>query len=441
MSNPFTKQRLQFSLSLLIILILFGCTASPNSTADVGLAAMDTYIDPEIVGNERTVMRRILAALPDYARQDVVHLNDDGTLYTNRKANKGKGTVIRKEGNSDVWIDQAGNPYPLPMPTSEPRPSIAEDSSIETQAYVTPQCKLDGTGIEFRMHSKPGKLNASVPAFGGADVDVFVPSKASGELYVEDPSGYGCRNDKQASYGETPYVYLGGWGGVSANSRVDAGLQLNCPTATTGSYSDYTAALFFSKQIGTSSFMAVNDDPANGFKTGQTLLLRYYVRGTKPSTDPVGNQAILVVYAQGFNADGTKYQSKTITTNNNGWDLFGRHNILSLSASVAQTPRKFTVNGDPDYWVSAAPNPISKFGGIKFSNLRLTTSTPYIDDLIAVAISWNSYSYSDPLTDTAAKNGICRMPSNNTSSVDPIEVTGTSTATATGITVNLLVKK
>ncbi len=310
MSKRFTKQRLQFTLALLIILILFGCSQSPGSPANVALAAMDAYIDPEIVGKERTEMRRILAALPEYARQDVIHLNDDGTLYTNRKANKGKGKVLTKEGNSDVWADQSGNPYPIPMPSSEsnPLPSLESNpssSGIQTQVLanpVTPQCKLNGTGIEFRMDSKPGGPGGHSTAasidIGGADVRVFVPSKASGDILVDDPTGYydtklkqyvnfGCKRDIQKDnsatstviegYGETPYVYLGGWGGDNANSRVDAGLQFNCPTATTGSYSGYTAALFFSKQnpAKPTEFIAVNADRSTGFLTPNLIELGF----------------------------------------------------------------------------------------------------------------------------------------------------------------------
>jgi hypothetical protein len=429
------NRKVLFGLFLMFVFLLSSCDNSTNMTLD--LSAMDAYIDPEIQGKEREVMREILNALPENARADVVHLNDDGTLYTNRVANKGKGKVIKKEGNSNVWMDQAGNPYPLSLPTPQPSPFAQPSGEIEAQAYVTPQCKLDGTGIEFRMHSQPGKKTSSVPALGGAEVDVFAPSKASGKILVEDPSGFGCTNDRQSAYGETAYVYLGGWGGVSMDSRVDAGLQFNCATATTGSYSDYTLALFFSYQTGPTSFMAVNDAFANRFKAGQKLVLTYQVSGTNTSTNPVGNQTILYVRAYGLPATGgTLKVAKTITTSNNGWDLSGQHNILSLSASVAQTPQKSA----GDYWVSAAPNPLSKFGGITFSSLELLGPRQYTDSFYNF-YSWNSYSYSDPLTDTAARNGICRAPSANTTSIDPIEVSGSSTATTTGITVDLLVKK
>jgi hypothetical protein len=428
------NRKVLFGLFLMFVLLLSSCSKSPDLTLD--LSAMDAYIDPEIQGKEREAMREILNALPENARADVVHLNDDGTLYTNRIVNKGKGKVIKKEGKSDVWMDQAGHPYSLALPT--PKPNPAESAfEIETQTIVTPLCRLDGSGIEFTMHSQPGQYTSSVPALGGAELNVFAPSKASGKVLVEDPSGYGCTNDRQSAYGETAYVYLGGWGGVSADSRVDAGLQFNCATAATGTYSDYTLALFFSYQTGPTSFMAVNDAFANRFKAGQTLKLTYQVSGTKPSTNPAGNQTMLYVNAYGTPATGgTQRVSKTITIIYNGWDLNGTHNIVSLSASVAQTPRKAA----GDYWVSAAPNPLSKFGGITFSNLNLLGPRQYTNSLYNF-YSWNSYSYSDPLTDTAARNGICRAPSTNTSGIDPIEVTGTSTATTTGITVDLIVKK
>jgi hypothetical protein len=183
--------------------------------------------------------------------------------------------------------------------------------------------------------------------------------------------------------------------------------------------------------------MGVFDVFANRFKAGQTLNLTYQLSGSNDSTNPVGNQILHFVNAYGIPATGgTQKVSRTITTPNNGWDINGQHNILSLSASVAQTPRKSV----GDYWVSAPPNPLSKFGGIVFSNLTLRGPRPYTNSLYGY-YSWNGYSYSDPLTDSAIRNGICKVPSTNTSSIDPIEVTGSSTATTTGITVDLLVKK
>jgi hypothetical protein len=56
--------------------------------------------------------------------------------------------------------------------------------------------------------------------------------------------------------------------------------------------------------------------------------------------------------------------------------------------------------------------------------------------------NWNGYSLSDPLTGV---NSICRIPSTNTSGIDPIEVITTSpysssTASSAGIRVDLTVK-
>ncbi len=131
---------------------------------------------------------------------------------------------------------------------------------------------------------------------------------------------------------------------------------------------------------------------------------------------------------------GTQKVTRTLTTPHNGWNPDGRYNIISLSTSIAQTPKKI-VNEVPSYWVSASPNPKSKFFA-DFTNLKLHSS----GDLYAT-YPWNGYSYSDPYTDTAARNGICRMPSNNTSAIDPIEISGTSPASSsTGLTVDLLVK-
>jgi hypothetical protein len=132
------NRKVLFGLFLVFVFLLSSCDNSTDTTLD--LSAMDAYIDPEIQGKEREVMREILNALPENARADVVHLNDDGTLYTNRIVNKGKGKVIKKEGNSDVWTDQAGNPYTLALPTPKPSPLVINQPSfeIQPQAAVTP---------------------------------------------------------------------------------------------------------------------------------------------------------------------------------------------------------------------------------------------------------------------------------------------------------------
>jgi hypothetical protein len=172
-------------------------------------------------------MLEILAALPEEAREDVVHLNEDGTVYTNRVANKGNTTILHKDEETGTWLDQNGDIYPLALPSQSPNPLAVEEPveeveeaveeapaiTIEPLAVVTPLCRLDGSGIEFRMHTKPGGSSSSVPPLTGSRVKVTVPSKASGNILVNDPSGYGCTRDLQQPLGETPYVYLGGWGG------------------------------------------------------------------------------------------------------------------------------------------------------------------------------------------------------------------------------------
>lgn len=389
MSKPFTKQRLQFSLSLLIILILFGCTApnNPANNTDIDLAAMDAYIDPEIPENERNVMRGILNGLPEYARQDVIHVDDDGTVYTNRMANKGAITILHPTEKGD-WVDQDGQLYPIGIPDLDARPGNLSQNSVKSQIAVTPRCELDGSGIEFRMSTRPGS-NAmanpapTFPSLVGGEVKIYIPSKGA-NTRIEDPSGHGCLHDAQSSYGETPYVYLGGWGGLNGNSRIDAGLQINCAYSTTGTYSNFTPALFFSKQKVDGTFTAVNDRWENRFRAGQTIQLTFY---TTIGAVSGSITRFFIVTASGIPATGgSQIVYKTLTTPDNGWSITGSDNIISLSASIAQTPHA----AKGDYHVSVPPNPLSKFWGIKFSDLKVISS-PFASPNWR-RYAWNGYS-------------------------------------------------
>lgn len=140
-------------------------------------------------------------------------------------------------------------------------------SGGQTQASIQ-HSNLDGTGLEFRMQTKAGDSSASVPKLTGSSVKVIVPSRfplrpdPNNKLTVDDPSGFSCTSDINQLLGETPYVYLGGWGGLydpstMPKTRVDAGLQFNCPLNLDPSnpFSDYTPALFFKKE----ALAAIND--------------------------------------------------------------------------------------------------------------------------------------------------------------------------------------
>ena len=437
----YNNHKILFGLSFLFIVVLFGCNKSEEQNLEqLNLNILEAYIDPEIQGVERAFMLEILAALPEDAREDVVHY-EEGIYYTNRIANKGNITLIHKEEGSDTWLDQDGNVYPIALPSQAARP--AEEPVIETLGAVTPLCRLDGTGIQFRMHTKPGGSSSSMPQLGGTSVKVTIPSRASGNLLVDDPTGYRkpngdfipyhCKYDVKKDnpdtqvvepYGETPYVYLGGWGGSHPDSRVDAGLQFNCPTDPSGSFSEYTTALFFRQE----RFGAINDGRPNSFASGQQLDLKF--RMTAKTHDygsgGAGLIALLSITATGLSSSGT-LQTKTISTTDPGWQFFGYDNIHSLNASIAQTPNA----GSGNYYRSN-----SFFRAIKISNLKIIE--PYYGN----EYSWNGYSLSDPYTGT---NGICKAPSTTTSGTDPIEIITSSpyssnAASSAGIRVDLRAK-
>jgi hypothetical protein len=477
------RSKVLYSLSILFIFILFGCKSSEDVRPQVSIPVspeLEGYIDPEIQGEEREFMLQILAALPEDAWDDVVHLNEDGTIYTNRVANKGQITVVQKDEVTGEWLDQNSNPYPLALPSQTPQPIIEEPIDkepideppairIEPLAAVTPRCgvglpgtadwgKPDGTGIEFRMHTKPGGSSATVPPLVGSSVRGYVPSKASGNLLVDDPTGYrdssgyhpfGCTHDVRQDnpstqavepYGETPYVYLGGWG--DSGERVDAGLQFNCATTNTTNpadpeypYRDYTLALFFLGE----SFGAINDIRANRFASGQWIDLKFTASSALVSINgTITHSGILRITATGLDVTRTTMQTKTITVLDNSWDSYGIDNIFSLSASVAQTPRAATGT----YYVSSITQK-SIFKGIILSNLKVIKPQSCGCLPPFATVNWNGYNLTDPLT---GSNGICRVPYAYTGTgLHPIQIItsspySTSAASTAGIRVDLTVK-
>jgi hypothetical protein len=64
---------------------------------------MDTWIDSEIQGHEREVMREVLKTLPVGGYENVTYLDKDRKIYSNRV--NGRGVIARPVGNGLYTYD------------------------------------------------------------------------------------------------------------------------------------------------------------------------------------------------------------------------------------------------------------------------------------------------------------------------------------------------
>ncbi len=240
----------------------YACAGSTQLSTELEL-----HIDPRIQGIERKAITEVMQYVPEQYRDDeVLFLNDDGTLYSNKP--------------------EFRNQYMVKV----------EKSSVETPEVTTRStaCTPSPTGLIRRLKTKPG-----LPVGPASATARFAYSSSSVFLPVS--------SDVKKKSDESAFVYLGG----SAPSEVDAGLAL-LPGV------DYWQ-LWLGKPGET--VYSINR-PTGTFAAGSQVLLEFIVNTNIVEIrytglrigDTVSRTTSLFKPVAGYRADGWKNALKRLTT-------------------------------------------------------------------------------------------------------------------------------
>ncbi|KFI34307.1 hypothetical protein HY00_03915, partial [Peptococcaceae bacterium SCADC1_2_3] len=217
-----------FTLSLLATLMLAVPIAGANLSSisqteeNINISG-DLNIDPNIQGEEREVIEKIMRTLDPEDRENVIYISDSGKVYANKPELK-SGVEPLKHVRDNVYQDSKGNQYAFP------------DETIK-----------GGTGPFRRVMSKEGTTQNTY-AWTSAYVHI---GKHPNDVY------------EKSGTNDTAYVYTGGKG--STGVEVDAGLQ-HSPT-----YDNWA----WVTKVGTNP--PYSPPEFTRFKSDQDVFLKFYV--------------------------------------------------------------------------------------------------------------------------------------------------------------------
>jgi hypothetical protein len=267
---------------------------------------MNKYIDASIQGQERDIMRAVLASLLPQQRANVIFRAPDGATYTNRERLKGTIVPINTHGMINIQSDAGGQSTSV-VSTSTSLPQFTPSFNLSPQqiepqqvigddvgGYPQPidhilqeaggpagQCRVDnggeeGAGGAFWMGAT--KAGQDIPGLGAIrylSADVYLPH-LDPNVFEKDNS---CDPAETTPNEEVPMFFGGFFGsvpnqaynGITYGYRYEAGLQWECEPANSHGISDAYAMIFNAEGIG---------DDGKGFfrfKPDQTVRVEYFI--------------------------------------------------------------------------------------------------------------------------------------------------------------------
>lgn len=164
---------------------------------------VDSHIDSDVVGQDRSVIKSVMLSEPQYARENVVFVDQSGRIYSNHRA-MAAATHIAKPvpGQPALLTDESGHTFAAPPATEKPR-ATGGSSGTRSPLYGQPPATTS-TGPYRRVYSDP-------ETWWSGGMHVVFPNPATNDNSV-------------GPYGDIGYMYSGGFSSSGADGA-DAGLQ------------------------------------------------------------------------------------------------------------------------------------------------------------------------------------------------------------------------
>ena len=321
------KSILSFILAFVMCLgLAVPAWAAEKVTEEAVLQAMDQYIDEDIFGTEREVMREVLASLDPEDRENVVYIKEDGTIYATSEELKDEWVFyeLNEDGNyENASGEEIVSPFVDEMVTAE---SIAGDLENYMQNMIHPMIAEGGEGPYRRVGSNTGYSWMSGYLTLPPNSNVYVPN--GGVTQKEDPVNF---------QKDVPYAYFGG--SCLSGKEIDAGMMYN------GGRKNWS--LFITAGGG-----VIKNDSLR-FNSDQKIFLKCYVSANGKVT----------ALAEGTVEGKTGIQQRTVTAEDaEERNTSGTNCSLKHVVSIAQ--------GEYENFKSG-----SYFKGVKWSDIRIGTSS------------------------------------------------------------------
>jgi hypothetical protein len=312
------------------------------------------FIDPSIVGQERTTVAAAMANLPQKDRRNVIVYEPDGTVYANRPWLRTVFSTLHQL-NGNVYEDSRGHMLTLPAP--QQKPGRMTSTGAATPLVANPSQPYTTSGPYIRFYTTP-PASDTAQGFAHESASVTLPGVTSQSISVSE-------NPVDAA---TATIYIGGWG-ATPNEALDMGFShetSHSKFTAAGWNDDWVAFWGLSKPFsgnptnpdrkeGTNTGSSVPVSQATDairFRSNQTATLEFSVTGT--AANPQLN----------FIWGGTFYDYKTLALIGNdtftlvaypgavstsGWSPQGNGMILKSMTSIAQesggSPATDTLDG------------------------------------------------------------------------------------------------
>lgn len=223
-------------------------------TQNTNINDLEQYIDPEIQGEEREVMLKLLSVLLPEHRESVIYTRKDGTVYINRihlrRDSYWDPLAVSPPGSSTPELTPSSGNFILNRHTGKPTTLATSTINVQDATNVDHwlDCPLEGEngltsdgsgGPYFQAVMKTANQLAEegilisedgiTPAIKYMKMDVKLPPEENIQLNGQEiaigPKG-STVSGQQAEY---PDLYPGFWGQGPYGKKIEGGLQYNLP--------------------------------------------------------------------------------------------------------------------------------------------------------------------------------------------------------------------
>lgn len=271
--------------------------------------------------DDQSKLRAFVDTLPEYARENVILIDpDQQKVIANKPELQQQGELLTNVG-SDVFRTQSGRTvrFPDDTPRGAALSALTALPGVRVQGNQPPTCSDIGSGGPFyRLYSYPG--------YSVASATVTLPTSTN----VRDFESTGQR-------GDTPYVYMGGFGqSTGYGFAVDAGMKHNAPSTSAGTSENWSA---FMKIEGRASYVLYDETagtPVSGqfrVNPGDQVLMQFQIGRADRSNPQQDNYVYLYVKNLATGASRTLGVSQGVT----GYPASGTGVVLKRMVSIAQS--------------------------------------------------------------------------------------------------------
>ncbi|WP_163857347.1 hypothetical protein [Paenibacillus elgii] len=251
--------------------------ASAKSNEELGpaeSAALEAYIDKDIPESDRKKLKEVLSKLDEKHRENVIHINIDGSIISNRSSN----LKSLKELNKNK-LDRNGN---LKINTEE---LVTKSIDADKEKGKVPA--LLGTGWKYPDYEsenvKTGIYRRAVSNVGYSRLvtDIWLPKKGNG-IYITDSSN------------EKAWAYTGAIDKDGDSIDIDLAYNYNDGP---NPWDDVWGMTIHGAKEGT-----IVTPPEHNFQGGQSIVMDFYVYATNS----------VALFCAGYNRAGY-YVGSTLT--------------------------------------------------------------------------------------------------------------------------------